>query len=329
MTSDPDQLINAFLDGTLTDEQARQFNDWIKADRAHAERFAGAASLHNRLADLVRARAALEPRQPVVESPRRQPAAKSWRAWAALCSAAASVAIVWLLFHSLQPDAEAAAEAQLKRLIETTQASGDRVYLITAFDEEPPKAAPSTDKRRKDQPPIHGARLYVRGPGQYVLIRRYEDGSTYITGSDGVTSWSVPPKGNVRISNDPLRFRGPVPGQQHDIPFLDIRASLAQLREAYELELLPTKPGTVPTEKWVGLRADKRGPEFRGPKRVEIWYVPDSGLIKQMWFDGLPRAKGGPRSMLVELISQTNLDANFYQHPAHHGNDRQVIFAKD
>ena len=62
--------------------------------------------------------------------------------------------------------------------------------------------------------------LYVRNPDSYVLVRRFPDGRPFITGSDGERGWSVRPDGAVRVSGDPLRFRGPLPGNQYGIDYM-------------------------------------------------------------------------------------------------------------
>ncbi len=43
--------------------------------------------------------------------------------------------------------------------------------------------------------------------------------------------------GPVHVSTDLNRFRGGLPGQQQDIPFINIHDHLSQLRSGYEVEL--------------------------------------------------------------------------------------------
>jgi hypothetical protein len=335
VATDPDVLIHGYFDGLLSDEQFDELCAWLSRDQEHARRFAQAALLHDRLRNQFCA-AALERdhRQPV---PGRLPLVRSrWSRVAFAAAAAAAILAVVLIWQEFHGGSARAAAAELKRLIQVVDRATDRTYLITALDQgdpEPPHAA-EQKKRGGAQPPIHGALLYTRGPGQYVLVRRFEDGAEFITGSDGQTSWACPPlkdgkKGNVRVSADPLRFRGPIPGQQHDIPFLDIRTNLDQLRDAYELTLLPARSVGDKGEQWSGIRGERRDPATGGPRQVEIWYLPHSGVIQEMRFDGLPRARGGPRSVRVELIDQHDLGPNFFEHTAHHGPERRVLSADD
>ena len=253
----------------------------------------------------------------------------------AAAASVAAVLVAFFMFQGFHGDSASAAEAELKRLVEVADQVSDRTYLITAFDEG--EKAPDVDNQKKGggrRPSIDGAILHTRGPGQYVLIRKFADGTEFITGSDGKTSWSCPPvkegnKGRVRVSNDPLRFRGPVPGQQHNIPFVDIRSDLGQLREAHELTLLPARSSPDGGEKWKGIRAKRREQTAGRHKHVEIWYVPATGVIQQMRFDGIPLAQGGPRSLLVELIEQRDLGPNFFEHASHHGPERRIVHTDD
>jgi hypothetical protein len=124
----------------------------------------------------------------------------------------------------------------------------------------------------------------------------------------------------VRVSGDPLRFRGPVPGHQHGIPFADLRSDLVQLRDAYVV----TRLGSDEAGKR-GLLAIKKSTEYRGPNRVELWYDAATGVIHRMMFAGMPKARGGPDSVAVELLEQRELGNEFFRHQAHHAADRRVI----
>ncbi|MFO0798577.1 MAG: hypothetical protein U0804_13970 [Gemmataceae bacterium] len=301
MTTDPDALVAGYLDGTLTADEEAALNDWVKADPAHAARFAAAARVHDRLGDVFR-----------MSLPAATPAPARPRARLALGGLIAALAAALLLAVWLTPTRVTAA-AELDRLIASSAGAGDRTYTIRTLDPDPE----AWDERRQT---IDGATLHVRPPERYVLVRRFPDGQPFVTGSDGARSWSVPPAGAVRVSGDPLRFRGPVPGHQHGIPFADLRGDLVQLRDAYALTVLP--PDAAGRR---GLRAVKRSNEFRGPREVELWYDPATGVIERMTFAGLPRARGGPDRLAVELRDTAELGADFFTPTRHHAPDRRVI----
>lgn len=316
MNQDMRSLISGYLDGLLTEDQEAEVNAWVKGSPENARRFVDAVQLHDRLRDNMRAEQVMEhapgesalPIGSSVLGYQR----RSWRRSSVVGGLAGLVAMVLLAVWWRLP-ASLNAATELDRLIENSVDSPDRIYLISNLDLGPEQV----EERR---PPIDGARLYVRHNDQYVLIRRFPDGRSFVTGSDGERSWSVPPEGAVRLSGDPMRFRGPVPGNQHGIPFVNLRSDLVQLRDAYFVTV-----GRTSVNGWRALRAEKRSPEYRGPNVVEIWYEAKTGVIHRMVFDGMPRARGGPNSVAVELLEQRNLGANFFQHESHHGPGRHVV----
>lgn len=305
MSDVADRLIHRYLDGALTAEQEAGLNAWVKADPANAARFAAAARLHDRLRDVVRT--PKEPSANAVAPPRR-----AWRParYVGGLTAAVAVACVAVWWASAT---RVTAATELDRLIASAAAAGDRTYVVRSLD---PRPEPPDDRR----PPIDGATLHVRPPDQYVLVRQFPDGRTFVTGSDGQRSWAVPPDGAVRVSGDALRFRGPVPGHQSGLPFADLRADLVELRAAYDL----TRLGADAAGRR-GLRAYKKSEAYRGPNRVDIWYDPATGVIGRMEFDGLPRARGGPDRVAVDMVEQRPLGPDFFRHDAHHGPGRRVI----
>lgn len=307
--TDPRALIHGHIDGMLTPEQEAVLNEWVKADPANAAEFAAVVRLHDRLRSAF-ATATPAPLRPAVAVRWR----RRWRRVGVLAGLAAGILVLLLLVWWNTPTPLTAA-AELDHLIARSAAGGDRTYVIHTLDTVPEQF----DDRR---PPIDGATLHVRSPDRYVLVRKFPDGRPYATGSDGERSWSVPPAGAgaVRVSGDPLRFRGPLPGHQHGIPFVNLRSDLVQLRDAYTVT--PLAPDAAGRR---GLLGEKKSAEYRGPRRVELWYDPASGVIHRMVFAGMPKARGGPDSVAVELEHARELPADFFQHTAHHTPDRRVI----
>lgn len=307
--------MNGYLDGVLTEEQEGQLNAWVKASPENAAVFADGVRFHDRLHNVIRVGATtVTPGEPMAnpEPTRNSRQRRSWRRGVLVSGLVAVVAVVFVAVWSSNPPRVSAA-TELDRLIDRATDAGDRSYLIRNLDARPEQ----TEERR---PPIGGATLHVRRPDQYVLIRKFPDGRPFVTGSDGENSWSVPPNGAVRVSGDPLRFRGPVPGHQHGIPFADLRSELVQLRDAYVVTPLGSDGAGNR-----GLLAMKKSAEYRGPNRVELWYGATTGVIHRMVFVGMPKARGGPDSVAVELLEQRELGNDFFRHQAHHAADRRVI----
>lgn len=304
-------LIHAYLDDALTAEQASELNRWLRSAPEHRNEFVKAVQLHDLIQQHFAGRERLSQAgivTPVTTQPAPGSRQKNFLPW---LSSIMSIFLVVMALAWWGTPAPLSAASELDRLIQSSGKLGDRTYRIRNLDVE---AETYHDRR----PPIDGALLHVRQPDCYVLIRRYPDQQLFITGCDGERSWSVPPTGAVRASWNPLRFRGPVPGHQHGLPFVDLHSDLKQLHEAYHLQVLQAEAGLQ------GLQAEKKSAEYRGARRIEIRYD-TAGVIRRMIFDGMPQARGGPNRLLVEWQSQEPLTKNFFQHESHHGADRQVI----
>lgn len=319
MSASATDLIHGYLDETLTAEQQVELANWIKESPEHSRQFAEAVLLHDRLRAEMLAGAVVENQHAVIAN--RSSSERLWvRRVVALSTALCLTLALGLLFWQSVSSPVLAASDELQRIIQASEAALDRTYVVTALDEDvDSESLPSTVRGAK--PSVDGALLHVRGPNQYVLMRYFDDGTEFITGSDGTTAWSVPPRGRVRVSSDATRFRGAVPGQQHAIPFIDMRNSLRQLQESYELDLsLETTP-----EGWRRMNATRRATATGGPKQVTLWYDAQSGTIHRMLLKRLPQARGGPRNVLLELTDERDLEPSYFEHTSHHDTNRKVI----
>jgi hypothetical protein len=321
MTDSPSDLIDGYLDDLLSPAQEAELVAWIKSDPAQARQFARAVLLHDRLQAAVRAVDDLgdtdEPAAAIVVSRRPQ----LLRRRAALAAQAACLLLAaGLIGWRLSGDRLLAANDELHRILRAQQEASTRTFLVTALDGEASLRSPVAP-RGQPQPSADDAVLHVRGPDRYVLVRRFPDGTSFVTGYDGTHSWSVPPQGPVRVSTDPRRFRGALPGERHAIPFVDLRASLQQLEEAYAVRTLEKSSREGLRE----LQATRKGSAYGGPKSVTIWYDGQTRRIQAMLLDRLPQARGGPRSVLLERIDEADRGPDFFDHPAHHEPTREVL----
>ncbi|TWU45108.1 hypothetical protein Q31b_02790 [Novipirellula aureliae] len=210
----------------------------------------------------------------------------------------------------------------LEKVIEAAARPFDRTYRVHVVEEYPRDKKPRNLSQeawdREAEQQLDGATLFVRGADQYVLTAMLRSGIQRTTGSDGKVSWAFREGGPVHVSEDLNRFRGGVPGQQQDIPFMNIHSHLSQLQNGYQIELMheqgKTTDGSVLSQ-LVGIR---KSSEVRGPKQIEIWFDADNGTIHKMLLSGLPRGRGGPKSLELELIDQSDLAPDFFSHPFHH-----------
>lgn len=299
----------------LTPDQEAELNAWVKADSANAAIFVEWVTFDTRLAEHYRSASVIETSAVGLQTNVKPlPVKHLIRDKIKFAGGIAASILVLLMVFSWRPSSRLNASTELDRLIAIEPDSADRSYRITNLDPYPEKA----EVRR---PPLDGAMLHVRQPNSYLLERRFADGSLFLTGCDGERSWALPPQGKVIVSRDLERFRGPLPGHQHGLPFVNLKSDLKQLREAYDLALLPEdqKKGQY------GLVCIKKSHEYRGARQVLLWYDAKTGVIRKMQFEGLPQARGGPASVAVDLVEQGRKPDRFYQHASHHDSNREVV----
>jgi len=231
----------------------------------------------------------------------------SWARWAAALLILAGTA-----FLLVSPGSSSAAVNRMLAAMER----GDRAYRITVLDGDATMPMPNGGTMSYE-----GAMLHLRGTGSFVLMRPLTDGGMRITGSDGHTNWDFAGDGPVRLSTDPQRFRGGIPGEQADAPFLVISEHLASLGEDYDRTLtsIPGQQGLL------RLTATRRSRLVRGPRELAITFRRDTGSITLMELRGLPRARGGPTSVRLTLTAEEPLPADFFDHSHHHESTRRIL----
>jgi hypothetical protein len=253
------------------------------------------------------------------------------RRFAILTSALAIAAAVLVMFVVLDPQQKAsAAMASLEKVIAAAAKPVDRTYRVSVIEEYPSGKKPQNLSQqaweREAEEQIDGATLFVRGANQFVLKLMLRSGIMRASGCDGEVSWAFRENGPVHMSADLGRFRGGVPGWQQNLPFMNMHAQLSQLLSGYEVELTDevdvATDGTVLSQ-LVGMRQSR---DVRGPKQIEIWFDADSGTVNTMVLDGLPRGRGGPKSVMLELEDQSDLAADFFSHEAHHDPGKRIRY---
>lgn len=301
-------LAHGLLDGTLSADDAARAAERLAADPEFARAFARLALLHDALERESTAGAAGR------QHAHRVVARTQLKRLAAVAATLAFAAgLAW--FGMVSARVASAAEI-VARIVEVAR-RGDRTYILRDVS-EPAKRGTRGGERLA--PSIDGAILYLRAPSSYVLARLDADGAEIFTGSDGTTAWEVPAKGPVRVSRDPSRFAGALPGSKQGIPFIDPHQDLADLALGYDLVLSAAADDGL--SRIVGTRrSDTRG----GPKRIEIDYEPASAVIRRIRLDNLPQARGGPRAVEFDLVDDRSLDARFFSHTHHHDANRRVV----
>ncbi len=328
-----DGYFDRYFDEVLSDEEQDALNTWIKADIDHARQFAEATMLHDRMrAALVE----LGKEQSDIEAVRVSPVSwihqeRSNGFSLPFLGTAASIAILclgltWLTFGQATASA---ASRELDRIILQSVRSADRTYKIFVEQTVTPKRNgmrwPPQEERRPPKPSLDGATLHVGNNNRFVLIRKTESGTPFITGSNGETSWAVNPMGPVRVSNDLSRFNRDLPGHESSLSLTNIHDGLASLRRAYDVQLSSLGPEEFEAqvgESYRLLTAVKK-PNERGPQRVEITYESNTGRIQNMRFVQMPY---GPDrlDLRMALVDENPLAPKFFDHRSHHASDRPI-----
>ena len=64
--------------------------------------------------------------------------------------------------------------------------------------------------------------------------------------------------------------------------------------------------------------------DVRGPKQIELFFNSETGVLHTIRLDGLPRGRGGPKSVLFELKDQSDLGKAFFSHISHHDGQKEI-----
>lgn len=331
MTFHPREQIARYLDGELTPPEQLEFERWLNSSPIHLQELARASLLHDRLRDELHARQvanALSGDQPARPATSGGQGPRLMAVLGAVAAVFVGLAVVWLGGRGTP----VSAATELNRLIKAQHELGvDRTYRLSVEEVALPEPGQRQrpEENRPPKPPLDGAILHVRRRNQFVLIRPMPGGQTFVTGSDGRTSWAIRPDGPVRLSTDLTRFNRDLPGHEHKIPLIDVEHGLEHLRTAYDVQVLPieeenpesgTQGGiSEPTRLLVAVK--KRG--SRGPKRVEITYSVQTRQIHQIRFVDMPY---GPERLTVRLtlVEERNQGPGFFSPGAHHAADRTM-----
>ncbi len=246
--------------------------------------------------------------------------------WGAAAAAAVVLAAMLIPFTQSDP-----ALATLDKMIAAADGAGDRTYSIHLRDpgrrgrRRPPAGAGPAGVHRKAT--LDGATLHFRGRDKFVLIRPSAPGRRVIDGFDGQQSWLVRPRKPVLVSDDPTRFRIPMPEELSAVLSLDVRATLKRLRDEYDIEHLdPDALNDGPdSPAWTHLRASRRDRGGRGPKVIKLWSHPETGLLRRIVFENVKvQSQRTPRHVIIDLVNQKSLPADWFTHDAHHPGDATV-----
>lgn len=327
-----DELVARLFHGAASDVERGRLAGMLGSSAAARERFLDHAAVFGSVIDEARAGGLASDRgaafAALEELPEPAPRLVRRRWWPWVTAAAAAVLAGLLAVTAVLLPARAS--AALEQVIAAFDRPQDRVYSVVVLERGDQRPAVGGERERDDRgrfPPaafLDGARLHLRGGTQFVLRQSLPGGETRLLGSDGRTSWTIRGAGPVRVSRDPTHFGGGLLAGRQEEAFLHLRAQLDELRRIYQLELFEPAGGGGAGVVVRGLRGVRRSAEHGGPKQVELWFDPASGLIHRLVLGGLPRGGGGPASVMLTLESTADLAPGFFGHGAHHEPGRPV-----
>ncbi|PHQ34148.1 hypothetical protein CEE69_17680 [Rhodopirellula bahusiensis] len=266
--------------------------------------------------------------EPIVSPPPQPRRSRRFAVLTYAVTLAASIAIMFAILGSHQ-DASAAI-ASLEKVLQAAEKPLDRTYEVSVVEQESngrlSRRRWQAPRRSRPKEEVDGATLSVRGANQYVLTVSLRSGLKRMSGCDGKVSWAFREDGPVHVSGDLSRFRGGIPGHQQDIPFLNLHSHLEQLQSDYDVELLEEPPTATGGNGLTQLRGVRKSNEIRGPREIILWFAPNDGTIHRMRLDGLPRARGGPAAVTLELQDQSQLPLDYFSHAAHHEPSKRIQY---
>jgi hypothetical protein len=234
-----------------------------------------------------------------------------------------------MIFFDTKEQRAIGAVASLQKVLEASHSLTDRTYHIHVLEEYGHDRKPLNLSQEawefEPKENIDGATLFVRGLNQFVLVIPLKSGKeTRTLGCDGAVSWSFRDSGPVRISSDLRRFRGKLPGQQQDLPFVNLYDHVSQLERGYSISLEDAGNVSGNNHSLARLVGVRQSRDIQGPKRIEIVFDAVVGTIHSMILDGLPRGRGGPKCVKFDLKDESSLGEAFFSHTAHHGLEKEI-----
>jgi hypothetical protein len=307
MSSDPNRLINGYLDCSLSSDEQIEINDWVKSDPVNARRFTLAVMLHDRIRvqyqsmkltheQLDHVRISIVPRK------------RSYRRLMLVASVACLVlATIVNIRTPVRSNASTEAIAVFHELAVTAKSTADRTYRITFVTDDSKGAPGKGPNTQKIAVAVNNQKmLYVRNGQQFVCTWKAPDGRQFVTGSNQTQSWSIRPGEKAEI-NAPMHFTGGLPDSDYLAPILNLFDRQDQVVAAlYNMELRPPSTSTRL------LVAGKKPDTKQGPRRIEIDFVPSSKRLTEMriWPETPDHRKA--EFTRIELVSEQHLDEKWF-----------------
>lgn len=217
-------------------------------------------------------------------------------------SLAASICLMTLVMFSwLSPTNVAIAE--VNNILTRLRSLEDRIYTISVLPVKPlhlptektdvPNYKTLRSRNENSDVSIrhsasiwlNGAKLYVRGDNQYVLIAETSEGYL-LRARNRQHSWKLNHDNEVKYYDDHAGIKVPIAGDAVALVFMDVPQMLTHLADNYNLTYKKNAGKDSESKQVLSMiSANKKSKQLKGAKQINIFYHPDSYLIDRFEFD--------------------------------------------
>lgn len=218
--------------------------------------------------------------------------------------AAGAIAIAVFMLHS-PPNGPAM--ATVPDLLSALDRPGDRRFEIKVDPADP-----------REKHGLDGATLYLRNHDQYLLVRRTPKEREIFDGFDGRESWRI--RGGAIVERQSGLGAGglPMPRSMSEIPFGDLRATIARIAEDYKIAEFAIERSAADAAPRRRLVAEKSDEKTKGPRRIEILADARTGLPERIDFiDAKFQGSPTPRRLTFTLAGEGPQPADFFSAERH------------
>ena len=200
--------------------------------------------------------------------------------WTTLFGMAASL-LLCIISVSFLLATSSDALATIDRVVERITLARDRHYFISVDIVE--------DRDDKIQESSHKTfvegHLYLRDNNQFVLIQKNNKGQKIIKGTDGLSSWQIGAKGELRVEEDPYKIKLPLALKSSGLILMDVEGSLTALKDGYDLNVFENQSVLGIDNPVSVIQAVKQSEAQKGVKEVWVYFNAETYVIERMVFD--------------------------------------------
>ena len=247
----------------------------------------------------------------------RKRASRVW-CWLALAATASLLLAVGLWWQANSPQR---AFALVQKSLESEAEAGARQYSVMAVVHLP--VLGRTERV---------AELYVDRAERFALRRLAAPllGEVWIGGNER-EKWIVPPLGPILVGDAQMLQNWMADEKDLPTPYLHLTTVLHLMSQSYDLEMLSDTSLALPdqpdqTVRCRRVRGILRDATWGPPSTIDLWADHDTGIVRRLILDWQLRpGQFGRSKVSIELVGREEMPRDWFEHSAHHGEDRPVL----